>query len=63
MTITRRLIVTLTTALLALLFVGGIGLWRLNQAQQRFEYVQSSIIPNTKELTDAEGNIGSIRRL
>jgi methyl-accepting chemotaxis protein len=63
MTITKRLIVTLTTALLALLFVGSIGLWRLNQAQQRFEYVQSNIIPSTKELTDAEGNIGSIRRL
>ena len=50
MTISRRLILTLSVALLALIFVGGLGLWRLNQAQQRFEYVQVNILPSIKEL-------------
>src|ERR1700738_782992 len=63
MTLSRRLLLTITIALIALLFVGGLGLWRLNQAQQRFEYVQSNIIPSVKELTDSERNIGTIRRL
>ncbi|PLZ02910.1 methyl-accepting chemotaxis protein [Burkholderia sp. WAC0059] len=63
MTISRRLILTLTIALLALLIVGSIGLWRLNQAEQRFEYVQSNVIPSTKILSDVRYEIGDIRRL
>src|SRR5258706_6421349 len=63
MTISRRLISTLAIALLALLFVEAVGLWRLNQAQQRFEYVQEKIIPGTKVLTDINEEIGNIRRL
>jgi methyl-accepting chemotaxis protein-1 (serine sensor receptor) len=50
-------------ALFALIVVGGFGLWRLSQAQQRFELVQTNIIPSTKELTDAKDNVSNLRRL
>jgi methyl-accepting chemotaxis protein len=49
-TISKRLILVLATALAALLFVGSLGLWRLHEAQQRFEYVQANILPSVKEL-------------
>ena len=63
MTIRKRLIFTLGVALLALIAVGGTGLWRLNQAQQRFEYVQVNIIPSIKELNDAKDDVSDLRRL
>jgi methyl-accepting chemotaxis protein len=63
MTIRKRLIFTLGVALLALILVGSFGLWRLNQAQQRFELVQTNIIPSTKELNDANVDTSSLRRL
>jgi CHASE3 domain sensor protein len=63
MTIRKRLVFTLGVALLALLVVGGFGLWRLSQAQQRFELVQTNIIPSTKELNDAKDNVSNLRRL
>ena len=63
MTIRKRLIFTLGVALFALIVVGGFGLWRLSQAQQRFELVQTNIIPSTKELTDAKDNVSNLRRL
>jgi methyl-accepting chemotaxis protein len=62
MTLSRRLLLTLSVALSALLFVGGIGLWRLDQAQQRFEYVQDNILPSIKELNDAKYDIVSLAR-
>jgi methyl-accepting chemotaxis protein len=62
MTISRRLIITLAVALFALVFVGSIGLWRLNQAQRRFEYVQTNIIPGVKELEDAKYDFGLYAR-
>src|SRR6478736_842496 len=46
MTITKRLIMTLSVALAALVFVGSYGLWQLNHAQKRFDSVQAQIIPS-----------------
>jgi CHASE3 domain sensor protein len=63
MTLSRRLIFTLSVALLALLLVGGAGLWWLNKAQQRFEYVQVNIIPSIEELFDAKVDISNYGRL
>jgi len=63
MTLSRRLLLTLSGALLAMVFVGSLGLWRLNQAQQRFEYVQVKIIPNVKELEDVRSDTGCYARL
>ena len=63
MTIRKRLIFTLGVALLALIVVGSFGRWRLSQAQQRFELVQTNIIPSTKELNDAKDNVSRLHRL
>ncbi|WP_144140773.1 methyl-accepting chemotaxis protein [Paraburkholderia sp. BCC1884] len=63
MTLSRRLVITLSIALLAMIAVGGVGLWRLNQAQQRFEYVQANIIPSIKELDDAKVDITGFGKL
>lgn len=63
MTITKRLVIMLSVALLALIFVGSFGLWRLNQAQQRFDYVQVNIIPSIAELTAAKDDLGNLRRM
>jgi methyl-accepting chemotaxis protein len=63
MTLSRNLLLTLSVALLALVFVGALGIWRLNQAQQRFEYVQINIIPRIAELIGARGDATSLRQL
>jgi methyl-accepting chemotaxis protein len=63
MTLSRRLIFTLSVAMLALLLVGGAGLWWLNKAQQRFEYVQVDIIPSIEELFEAKADISNYGRL
>jgi len=63
MTLSRRLLLTLSVALLALILVGSFGLWRLNQAQQRFEYVQNDIIPSVQELEDVKADITGYARL
>ncbi|MCP2091849.1 UNVERIFIED_ORG: methyl-accepting chemotaxis protein [Paraburkholderia sediminicola] len=63
MTLSRRLLLTLSVALMALVSVGAVGLWRLNQAQQRFEYVQTNIIPSIKELGNVKSEIGDYARL
>jgi methyl-accepting chemotaxis protein len=63
MTLSRRLLLILSVALAALIFVGGLGLWRLNQAQQRFEYVQTNLIPSVKELDDAKSDVQGYARL
>jgi methyl-accepting chemotaxis protein len=63
MTIAKRLILTLSIALLALILVGGVGLWRLKQAQERFEYVQVNILPSINELHAAKDDLATLRRL
>jgi methyl-accepting chemotaxis protein len=61
MTITKRLILTLSTALLALLFVGADGLWQLQRAQQRLELIQNRIIPGMDSLNLLKGYLADSR--
>ncbi|MBW9332265.1 methyl-accepting chemotaxis protein [Herbaspirillum aquaticum] len=61
MTITKRLILTLSTALLALLFVGAAGLWQLQRAQQRLELIQNRIIPGMDSLNLLKGYLADSR--
>lgn len=42
---------------------GSFGIWRLSQVQQRFELVQTNVIPSTKELNDVMDNASNLRRL
>jgi len=59
MTITKRLIVMLSVALLALLLVGGFGIRALYQAQQRFEDVQTNTLPSILELFGARSDLAN----
>ncbi|MBB5393479.1 MULTISPECIES: methyl-accepting chemotaxis protein [unclassified Herbaspirillum] len=61
MTITKRLIITLSTALLALLFVGIDGLWQLQRAQQRLDTIQNRIIPGIESLNALKGFLADSR--
>ena len=61
MTITKRLIITLSVALLGLIFVGADGLLQLSRAQQRFDVVQSRLIPSIAGLNAAKGALAASR--
>ncbi|WP_050479798.1 methyl-accepting chemotaxis protein [Herbaspirillum rhizosphaerae] len=61
MTITKRLLLTLSVALLALLFVGIDGLVQLQRAQVRFDTVQNRIIPSISGLNAAKGFLADTR--
>jgi methyl-accepting chemotaxis protein len=59
--ITRNLALTLSVALLALLFVSGFGFWQLSQFQKRFEYVEANTIPAIVDLAEATAQMSEIR--
>ncbi|MDB5774837.1 MAG: hypothetical protein JWP38_970 [Herbaspirillum sp.] len=61
MNITKRLILTLSLALLALLFVSGYGFWQLKQSQARFAYVQKTSVANIVSLAEAVAQMGEMR--
>jgi methyl-accepting chemotaxis protein len=61
MTITRRLLLTLSITLFGLLLVGGYGLWQLNQAQSRLQYVEANTFPSLPAMTDAEYDLSRMR--
>ncbi len=61
MTITKRLILTLSLALLALIFVGITGLTQLSRAQQRLDMVQNRLIPSIAGLNMAKGFLADSR--
>ncbi|GJI99995.1 methyl-accepting chemotaxis protein [Duganella rhizosphaerae] len=61
MTITKRLILTLSLALLALIFVGITGLTQLSRAQQRLDMVQTRLIPSIAGLNMAKGYLADSR--
>jgi len=63
MTITKRLILTLAVALIALVFVGSYGLWQLSRSQQRFEFMQTNVTPSIAELVSANNDLSDMRRL
>ncbi|OAJ62481.1 chemotaxis protein [Paraburkholderia ginsengiterrae] len=52
MTISNRLLSSISIALLSMLTVGIVGLWQINQAQNRFEYFQNNVTQAIKNLTD-----------
>lgn len=61
MTITKRLILTLSVALIALLFVGTYGLIQLNRSHARFGAIQDKIIPSVRGLNNAKGWLAETR--
>jgi len=63
MTITKRLIMTLAVALLALVFVGSYGLWQLSRSEQRFDFIQTNVTPSIAELVASNNDLSDMRRL
>jgi len=54
MTITKRLIIVLATAQIAMLIVGLIGLLNLNQAQQRFAHISEGLLPSVSSVAEVK---------
>ncbi|MBS0356435.1 MAG: methyl-accepting chemotaxis protein [Proteobacteria bacterium] len=61
MNLTKRLIVALSAALLALLLVGGMGVWQLQQANARFDYMHANTFPSLKALLEARSFLTASR--
>lgn len=61
MNITKRLILNVSVALSALVFVGSYGLIQLNKAQKRFDSVQNNIIPSINALDAARAYVYDAR--
>ncbi|WP_440030194.1 methyl-accepting chemotaxis protein [Chromobacterium amazonense] len=50
MNISQRLMLTIILAMLALIGVGGYGLWQLHSANERFDYLKVNTFPSIKAL-------------
>ncbi|WP_028537105.1 methyl-accepting chemotaxis protein [Paludibacterium yongneupense] len=61
MTITKRLFITLSIALLGMLAVGGYGVWQLRQAQSRLDYFQVNTVPSLKVMNDSKQALTTMR--
>ncbi|BEV73001.1 methyl-accepting chemotaxis protein [Paludibacterium sp. THUN1379] len=61
MTISKKLLITLSLAMLALIAVGSFGLWNLSQSQSRLEYVMDNTFPSLHDINQAKDALTSIR--
>jgi len=61
MQITKRLTLTLSVGLLAMLCVGGYGLWQLHQAQLRFRFVAMNTTASIAAITEAQHSTAEMR--
>lgn len=61
MNIRQRLLLTLSLALLALLFVGLGGIWQLNGAQSRFEYFNDNTLASVRALNQIDDAMVDMR--
>ncbi|GAB2882304.1 methyl-accepting chemotaxis protein [Microvirgula curvata] len=61
MTISKKLFLTLSVALLSLLLVGGYGIWQQGRAQDQHEAMMSSIFPSLNDITSAQHGLANVR--
>ncbi|SUX53899.1 MCP four helix bundle domain-containing protein [Chromobacterium vaccinii] len=61
MTITKRLLLTTILALLAMLALGVQGLWKQQQANERFDYMKINTFPSIHTLDDAKEALADVR--
>ncbi|RQO68861.1 methyl-accepting chemotaxis protein [Aquitalea sp. FJL05] len=61
MKITKHLTLTLSISLLAMLCVGGYGIWQLHQAQQRFRFVAMNTTTSIAAITEAQHTTAEMR--
>jgi methyl-accepting chemotaxis protein len=63
MTISRRIMLMLSIALISLILVGLGGAWQLGQSQERYDYVQNSTFPSIKTLIATRDALAQMRIL
>ncbi|MGO4761427.1 methyl-accepting chemotaxis protein [Cupriavidus sp. 2KB_3] len=61
MNITQRLLLTLSIAVLSLLFLGIGGIWQLNQAEKRLEYFNSNTLASVRHLNIISDAVAGLR--
>ena len=61
MNISKRLLLTLSLALIALLFVGLGGIWQLSKAEDRFEYFNDNTLASVRDLNTASNAFAMTR--
>ena len=61
MNISKRLLLTLSLALLALLFVGLGGIWQMNKSEERFEYFNDNTLGSVRDLNAVSEAVASMR--
>jgi methyl-accepting chemotaxis protein len=61
MTISKRLLLTLSIALLALLFVGIGGIWQMNESEKRLEYFNDNTLGSVHDLNTVAESVAAMR--
>ena len=63
MKIVSKIIALIISSSLALALVGGLGIWKLNQAEKRFDNFTDNILPSIHLLNDSQAEIWRVRVL
>jgi methyl-accepting chemotaxis protein len=61
MNISKRLLLTLSLALFALLFVGLGGIWQMTQSEARFEYFNDNTLGSVRDLNNVSSALANVR--
>ncbi|WP_158253738.1 methyl-accepting chemotaxis protein [Chromobacterium alticapitis] len=61
MTITKRLMITIALALIAMIAVGAQGLWQQKQANERFDYLKVNTFPSIHDLDEGKEALADMR--
>jgi methyl-accepting chemotaxis protein len=61
MTLSKRLLITIVACGATLLILGGSGIWQLNRAQARFDFMQGTIIQGLADTSAARHALTDIR--
>lgn len=63
MKIVSKIITLLVCSSLALALIGGLGIWKLNQAEKRFDNFTDNLLPSIHVLNDSQSEIWRVRVL
>ena len=61
--IVSKIIFIIISSSLALALVGGLGVWKINEAEKRFDYFTDNILPSIHVLNDSKNDIWQVRVL
>ncbi|RZT38629.1 methyl-accepting chemotaxis protein [Cupriavidus agavae] len=61
MNISKRLLLTFSLSLLALLFVGLGGIWQMKKSEERFQYFNDNTLTSVRDLNNVSGALNTVR--